>query len=113
MKRTINSELREVTICHNDVEAQIIKGMLEENRITAYIRKDDCGGMEPQLQITEGIKVLVPSDQFQQAVALVSSFSTTTAPGKEGNRSVWQCKTCNEILEEQFTDCWNCGTARG
>ena len=64
-------ELRELVVCRNDLDAQIIKGLLQENQIEAYIKRDDCGGMEPQLQITEVIKVLVSSEQHQQAEVLL------------------------------------------
>jgi hypothetical protein len=112
MKRTVYRELRELLTCHNDLQAQIIKGVLEENLIEVFIQKDDCGGMEPQLQITEGIKVLVLSDQFKQAEELVESFAVSHQDGAEETRPHWQCDTCKEILEDQYTDCWNCGSAR-
>lgn len=25
-------------------------------------------------------------------------------------KTMWKCKSCNEILDEQFERCWNCGT---
>ncbi len=49
------ADLEEVLICYNDLEAEIAKGTLEESGIDVFISRDDCGGMEPQLQMTEGI----------------------------------------------------------
>ena len=107
----MNIELRELVICKNDLEAQIIKGLLQENQIEAYIQKDDCGGMEPQLQITEGIKVLVPSDQYRMANTLIESYQNSSATDENDNKT-WECVSCGELLEIQFSDCWKCGTPR-
>ncbi len=107
----MNVELRELVICQNDLEAEIIKGLLQENLIEVYIQKDDCGGMNPQLQITEGIKVLVPSDQYQMAETLIKSYQASSDTG-DSREKTWQCVSCGEILEIQFSDCWKCGTPR-
>ncbi|MGH7830408.1 MAG: DUF7577 domain-containing protein, partial [Candidatus Binatia bacterium] len=24
----------------------------------------------------------------------------------------WQCRKCGEVIEGQFTDCWNCGSSQ-
>lgn len=104
-------ELRELVICKNDLEAQIIKGFLQENQVEAYIQKDDCGGMEPQLQITEGIKVLVPSDLYRKAKTLINAYQTSPGTG-DNNEGTWKCVSCGEKLEIQFSDCWKCGTPR-
>ena len=29
------------------------------------------------------------------------------------NRSHWQCDSCGEWLEPQFSECWQCGAVRG
>ena len=44
---------------YNEYEAQIAKSKLEALGIDAMVVKDDAGGMEPQLQITEGVKIYV------------------------------------------------------
>lgn len=103
----------EVHKCFNDVDAEIIKGMLEENGIEVFFVRDDCGGMEPQLQITEGIKILVPYAQSDQAGRIIEGVDLND--GKLANQAdggLWECSNCNEKIEPQFTDCWNCGTAR-
>jgi hypothetical protein len=106
------TELRELVVCRNDLEAHVIKGLLEENQIEVLIRKDDCGGMEPQLQITEGVKVLVPSHQLQQAKNLLDDHHMTNGSDKSSNERLWECRSCGEKLEMQFSDCWKCGTSK-
>jgi hypothetical protein len=46
------------------IEAQIIVGLLESNGIEAAVSSDDAGGLEPQWQLTQGVRVLVaPEDE--------------------------------------------------
>ena len=54
--------LVEVKNFYNEYEAQIAKSKLEALGIDAMIVKDDAGGMNPQLQITEGVRILVRED---------------------------------------------------
>jgi len=30
----------------------------------------------------------------------------------EKNLPAWQCASCGEVIEGQFTACWNCGNSR-
>jgi hypothetical protein len=41
------------------IEAEIIVGLLTSNGIKAVVQADDAGGWEPQLQRTNGVRVLV------------------------------------------------------
>jgi hypothetical protein len=53
-------------------EAQLIVGMLESNGIAAAISSDDAGGQEPELQLTQGVRVLVAADDAAQARQLLA-----------------------------------------
>jgi hypothetical protein len=54
------------------VEAQLIVGMLEANGIAAAASPDDAGGFDPQLQLTQGVRVLVARDDEARARQLVA-----------------------------------------
>jgi hypothetical protein len=54
------------------VEAQLIAGMLEANGIWAAVSADDAGGLEPQWQLTDGVRVLVASDDLDRARSLIA-----------------------------------------
>lgn len=105
-------ELVEASTFYNDLEAHIAKGLLEDNGIDAYLRRDDCGGMEPQLQITEGIKLMVDSTQLNSAKEILSKYQVEQLEKPFEDNEEWECSNCGEILEVQFTDCWNCGYQR-
>jgi hypothetical protein len=66
------SELEEAARVRSSVEAQLIVGMLEAHGITAIVSADDAGGLEPQLQLTDGVRVLVPRRELSAARALIS-----------------------------------------
>jgi hypothetical protein len=53
-------------------EAYLIAGLLEANGIAAIVSTDDAGGQEPQWQLTEGVRVLVATDDLARAQALIS-----------------------------------------
>jgi Putative prokaryotic signal transducing protein len=54
------------------VEAHLIVGMLEANGIGARASADDAGGLEPQWQLTGGVRVLVAPEDAGAARRLVA-----------------------------------------
>jgi len=60
------------------VEAQLIAGLLQANGIAARVSSDDAGGLEPQWQLTEGVRVLVAPEDAAAALALVADARPTS-----------------------------------
>lgn len=56
-----------VKVFGSETEAEIAKGRLESEGITALITKGDVGGMYPSLQQTEGVKLLVNQTDADEA----------------------------------------------
>jgi hypothetical protein len=54
------------------IEAQLIVGMLRANGIAAAVSADDAGGFDPQLQVTQGVRVMVASEEVEQARRLIA-----------------------------------------
>lgn len=44
---------------NNEIEAVMAQQVLQEAGMTAFVSKDDAGGMEPQLQRTNGVRLVV------------------------------------------------------
>jgi hypothetical protein len=59
-------------VTSSTVEAQIIVGMLEAHGIAAIVSADDAGGMEPQWQLTDGVRVLVAVEDLDRARDLIA-----------------------------------------
>lgn len=51
----------------NQMEAEIAKGHLQAAGISAFIVKDDGGGMLPSLQNGDGVQLLVSENQGENA----------------------------------------------
>jgi hypothetical protein len=59
-------------VASSTAEAQIIAGMLEANGIVATVSADDAGGMEPQWQLTDGVRVIVSVEDLGRARELIA-----------------------------------------
>lgn len=54
------------------IEAQLIVGMLKANGIAAAVSADDAGGFDPQLQVTQGVRVMVAAEDAERARELIA-----------------------------------------
>ena len=52
---------------NNEIEAGLAQQVLQEAGVTAFVFKDDAGGMEPHLQRTNGVRLVVNRADAQQA----------------------------------------------
>ena len=52
---------------NNEIEAAMARQVLQEAGVTAFVFKDDAGGMEPQLQRTNGVRLVVNRADAQHA----------------------------------------------
>ena len=66
------TETAVAAIASSTVEAQLIAGMLEAHGIPATVSADDAGGQEPQWQLTDGVRVLVPAEDLAAAQELIA-----------------------------------------
>ena len=55
----------------NEIEAGMAQQVLQEAGVTAFVFKDDAGGMEPQLQRTGGVRLVVNRADAQRARQLL------------------------------------------
>ena len=52
---------------NNEIEAAMARQVLQEAGVTAFVFKDDAGGMEPQLQRTNAVRLVVNRADAQHA----------------------------------------------
>ena len=55
----MSDEIVVVKVFSNEIEAGIAQQVLQSGGVNAFIFKDDAGGMEPHLQRTAGVRLLV------------------------------------------------------
>lgn len=53
------SEVAVLKIFDNELDAAIAQQMLQKAGVTAFVFKDDAGGMERHLQRTNGVRLIV------------------------------------------------------
>ena len=53
------------------IEAELLEGLLKSSGIECYIVSDDCDGMMPQLQLTEGVGVVINKEDKGEAMKIL------------------------------------------
>lgn len=53
------------------IEAELLEGLLKSSGIECYIVSDDCDGMMPQLQLTEGVGVVINKEDKEIAMKIL------------------------------------------
>ena len=91
------------------VVADQVKAVLEANGIPAWLQDAIAYRLVRHLAVVgayQSTKVTVsPMDVERAQQVLEASFS-------EQAHSSWECPECNESIEGQFAQCWNCGSVR-
>jgi hypothetical protein len=98
-------------VFNSEVEAEMSRAQLEASGIEAFVSKDDAGGMRPHLQLSQGVRLLVSPEDVEVAKEILHKDGSNQESDL-GKTETWQCTGCGEILEAQFTECWQCGTSR-
>ena len=91
-------------------EAHLIRGMLEAENIRATVRGDQLYGAYGELPVLPTVWIH-DAALTEDAQRVVAEFLRGGAARKYGHER-WSCQQCGEVLEGQFTECWNCGSAR-
>ena len=61
----------------NEAEAEMAQQMLADAGLRSFVSKDDAGGMEPQLQLTGGVRLIVSSSNAERAKEILSVLGTS------------------------------------
>jgi len=102
-----------VLTARHPIEARMIEGLLEANGIAAEVRGEDLyGTVDGGTYVPSMLPTVWVIDDAQAPLAdrLICRFfkdGEALAP-----QATWQCPTCAEVHESQFTACWQCDTAK-
>ena len=94
----------------NPIFVQHIKALLESHGISCVLRNESLqGGVGslPPLEVWPEIWV-ADEESFEKGTQILNE----SLSDKESSEDPWQCEDCSEIVESQFTDCWQCGRSR-
>lgn len=70
----MSDEVAVIRIYSNEMEAIMAKQVLEESGVTAFVFADDAGGMEPQLQRTSGVRLVVSRADAERASEILQTL---------------------------------------
>ena len=63
----MSEEVVVLKIFNNEIDAGMAQQMLQNAEVRAFVFKDDGGGMEPHLQRTTGVRLLVNRADAERA----------------------------------------------
>jgi len=57
------------------IDAELAQSALEAAGIESLMRTDDCGGLRPHMQMSEGVELLVREEDAEEAARVLSTAS--------------------------------------
>jgi hypothetical protein len=94
------------------LQAHVLRGALEAAGIDAEVRGDyifSIRGESPVTTETLPSVWILNDEDLEAAQAIVHDLEQKTAARPV---ATWKCPTCAELNEQQFDQCWKCGTSR-
>lgn len=61
----------------NEITAEIARMTLDAHGIPSIVSRDDCGGMEPYLQVGLGVRLLVHDANHREARRILDAIDET------------------------------------
>ena len=86
------------------------KSILDDYKIECVILREQLAGAVGGIAPVDAWAEIWVLDSGQQSEALVILERSFTL--NETGQKPWQCPKCGELIEAQFTQCWNCDTER-
>jgi predicted RNA-binding Zn-ribbon protein involved in translation (DUF1610 family) len=106
--------LKPVFRARDEAQAHFLAQLLEASDIEASVQGAGLAiltGSIPGHLV--GPQVCVREEDVEAARPIVETFRNRGGlPLARGSDEPWKCPNCGEVLEAQFTDCWNCQTPR-
>jgi hypothetical protein len=84
--------------------------LLESLGIASRIRNEYLAGAAGELPPVECWPQLCVEDAFEQRA---QTALREVLQGNPHGHKAWTCAGCGEVIEGQFTECWNCGRSAG
>jgi predicted RNA-binding Zn-ribbon protein involved in translation (DUF1610 family) len=92
-------------------QAHLLANVLKSNGVEAQVSGEALSTIAGYLPAAQAQVCVSETDQ-QQALPIVERFVRSGAVFTPKSSASWKCPQCGEVMEPQFTDCWNCQTPR-
>ena len=70
----MSEELVAIKTFTNEMDATMAQEVLRDSGLNAFMFKDDAGGMEPHLQRTSGVQLVVNRDDAERAYDILQAW---------------------------------------
>lgn len=70
----MSNDVVAIKIFSNEMEAIMAQQVLEESGLVSFVLMDDAGGMEPHLQRTSGVRLVVSRPDAARASEILQSL---------------------------------------
>jgi hypothetical protein len=97
---------REEVYVGNWADAALLDHLLGNEGIATIVAADHAAA-----RFRRSVYVLDPA-QVEQARAIVARFVRREPLADPKSYRSWRCRSCNELVEGQFSACWKCGAAK-
>lgn len=97
-----------VFIANHPTEAHLIAGLLKSRGIGSHVQGEALFAARGEVPVTPSTLPSVWVDdegQAQEALAIINEMQPAPVTGLE---RPWRCVRCGEMVDGQFTACWNC-----
>ena len=114
--------MKQIFTARNEMEAHFVQGLLEEEGINSVIQGEALEGIWANVPISEKAMPGIWIDEAEAARAepIIEEYrkrevkhAHESQAEADAPRPTWKCPKCGEEVEEQFGECWNCGTEKG
>lgn len=104
--------MRKLYTARDAMEAHFLRGLLENEGIAGVVQGELLATARGDLPMTQETlpSVWVRDEDLEQAQSIAATLQTPQA--YDSAQPSWNCPACGEVVEGQFTDCWNCGAPR-
>ena len=75
----MTGELVSIQTFSNEMDASMAQQILEQSDISSFASADDAGGMEPQLQASMGVRLMVNRADAERAMELLRTFENDSS----------------------------------
>lgn len=74
----MSTDIVTIKIFSDEMEAAMVQQALEDAGVRSFVSKDDAGGMEPHLQLTSGVRLLIQRSDAGRAQEILRSFESSS-----------------------------------
>jgi len=109
-RHSIIRAMKRVYSARDEADAEMVKNALTDAGIQSVVQGGALGAVLGAIPVTEETlpSVWVRDEDLVAAGKVLDEFRHPPKPTGQP----WKCPECGEMIDPQFTACWNCGEAK-